>query len=59
MKYCYGVDLGGTAIKFGLFDEAGELREKWQLPTKIEDSGKHILSDIGTIFQRIRSWASA
>lgn len=46
MKYCYGVDLGGSFIKFGLFNDQGELLEKWQNPTKTEDNGKHILTDI-------------
>lgn len=29
-----GVDLGGTFIKFGLFNEAGKLLDKWQIPTQ-------------------------
>lgn len=28
-----GVDLGGTFIKFGIFEESGQLLEKWQVPT--------------------------
>ena len=46
MNYCYAVDLGGTAIKFSLFDEQGNLVEKWQQATKISENGRHILSDI-------------
>ena len=23
MKYCFGVDIGGTTVKLGLFSEAG------------------------------------
>jgi|LSQX01.2.fsa_nt_gb glucokinase len=33
MEVCLGVDLGGTWIKFGLFDTAGTLLEKWEIPT--------------------------
>lgn len=31
--YCFGVDLGGTFIKMGLFDMEGSLIEKWEIPT--------------------------
>ena len=34
--YCVGVDLGGTFIKFGLFDIEGNLIDKWDTPTKKE-----------------------
>lgn len=34
--YCFGVDLGGTFIKFGIFDMEGKLVEKWDTPTKKE-----------------------
>ncbi len=32
MKYIYGIDIGGTFVKLGRFDETGTLLEKWQLP---------------------------
>ena len=25
MKYCFGVDIGGTTVKLGLFSEAGAI----------------------------------
>ena len=28
MKYCFGVDIGGTTVKLGLFSEAGAIVEK-------------------------------
>ena len=34
MKYGFGVDVGGTTVKLGLLSEAGELLEKWELPTR-------------------------
>ena len=46
MKYAFGVDLGGTTIKFGLFSSAGDLIEKWEVPTRSEGRGKHLLADI-------------
>lgn len=46
MKYCYGVDIGGTTVKMGLLDTAGEILDKWEIVTKTEDEGKAILPDI-------------
>lgn len=34
MKYGFGVDIGGTTIKIGLFSVEGDLIEKWEIPTK-------------------------
>lgn len=44
-KYCFGIDVGGTTIKCGLFKKDGELLEKWDIPTRIEDGGQYILPD--------------
>lgn len=46
MKYCFGVDIGGTFVKLGLFTVEGELLDKWQIPTRREDNSSHILPDI-------------
>ena len=46
MKYGFGVDVGGTTVKLGLLSEAGELLEKWELPTRTENGGENILPDI-------------
>ena len=45
-KLCFGVDLGGTTVKMGLFTAEGALLEDWEIPTNKEDSGSHILDDI-------------
>lgn len=45
-SYYVGVDVGGTTVKMGLFSDTGELLEKWELPTRIEEDGKYILPDI-------------
>ena len=45
-KYIFGVDLGGTTVKNGIFTLEGELVHKWEIPTRTEEGGKHILSDI-------------
>lgn len=46
MKYCFGVDIGGTTVKIGLFGESGEILDKWEIVTRIENKGELILSDI-------------
>lgn len=46
MKRLFGVDIGGTTVKLGLFDEEGTKLSSWEIPTRKEDEGKHILPDI-------------
>lgn len=31
-QYIFGVDLGGTTVKLGLFDTDGALLDKWEIP---------------------------
>ena len=45
-QYLFGVDVGGTTVKLGLFDPEGEVLEKWEIVTRTEDAGKNIISDI-------------
>ena len=53
-KYSFGIDVGGTTVKCGLFTAEGELLEKWEIKTRLEDNGSNILSDIAaTIKQKI------
>ncbi len=47
MKGCaFGVDIGGTSVKFGLFDGQGRLLDKWEIPTDKTDGGAHVLPDV-------------
>ena len=45
-KYAFGVDVGGTSVKLGLFGAEGELLDKWEIPTVTENQGAAILPDI-------------
>lgn len=45
-KLCFGVDLGGTTVKMGLFTADGMLLEDWEIPTRKEEKGAYILDDI-------------
>ena len=51
MKYCFGVDIGGTTVKMGLFEETGDIVEKWEIVTRTEDEGKAILPDIAAAIE--------
>ena len=46
MKYGFGVDLGGTTVKIGFFNERGVMQGKWEIPTVTSGRGRHILPDI-------------
>ena len=45
-SYAFGVDLGGTTVKLGLFETNGNLVEKWEIPTRTENHAENLLSDI-------------
>lgn len=46
MRYCMGVDVGGTSVKLGLFEIEGKLLDKWEIPTRKENHGEQILPDV-------------
>lgn len=45
-KYCFGIDVGGTSVKCGLFQTDGTLADKWEIPTRTENQGENILPDV-------------
>lgn len=45
-KFVYGVDIGGTTVKIGAFTVDGTVIEKWEIPTRKENSGSLIIPDI-------------
>lgn len=45
-KYAFGVDIGGTTVKIGLFSEKAEVLDKWEIPTVKDNDGERILPDI-------------
>lgn len=54
-KYCFGIDVGGTTVKCGLFTVEGEVLDKWEIKTRTEDNGVNILPDVAeTINQKIQ-----
>jgi glucokinase len=45
-KVCFGIDIGGTTIKCGVFTQAGDLLKKDEIPTRKDNGGSLILNDI-------------
>lgn len=53
-QYCFGIDVGGTSVKCGLFETDGSVVEKWEIPTRVENQGEAILPDVAeTILKKI------
>ena len=51
-QYCFGIDVGGTTVKCGLFMTDGTLVENWEIPTRLEEEGSFILPDIAETIQK-------
>ena len=45
-KYAFGVDVGGTTVKLGLFNDEGQVLDKWEIPTVKDNGGEKVLPDI-------------
>ena len=45
-KYLLGIDIGGTTVKLGLFNDEGDLLYMREIETRKIENGKYILSDI-------------
>lgn len=51
-RYAFGVDIGGTTVKIGLFDGQGRLLEKWEIPTVRDNGGEAILPDVAASLEK-------
>ena len=45
-EYAFGIDLGGTTAKIGLFTTSGALLEMWEVATDTSHAGEHILENL-------------
>lgn len=45
-EYAFGIDLGGTTAKLGLFTVTGGLVDKWEIPTDASNHGQYILINL-------------
>ncbi|MBQ2412302.1 MAG: ROK family glucokinase [Anaerotignum sp.] len=46
MKYCFGIDIGGTTVKIGLVAENGEIVTRWEVPTRKGSDPTGLLEDV-------------
>ena len=46
MKYCFGIDIGGTTVKIGLVAENGEIVTRWEVPTRKGSDPSGLLEDV-------------
>lgn len=49
---CFGVDVGGTTVKIGLFRTDGQLLNSFEIPTRKEEKGKYVISDIAAVLEK-------
>lgn len=52
-KTIFGIDIGGTTIKCGVFDGDAELVIKEEIPTRTQENGRYILADIAQYINKI------
>lgn len=45
-QFVFGIDIGGTSVKCGLFMADGTVKDKWEIPTNRTDAGKNVPQDI-------------
>lgn len=46
MRYCFGIDIGGTTVKIGLVAESGEIVTRWEIPTRKGNDPAGLLADV-------------
>ncbi|MBR6451542.1 MAG: ROK family glucokinase [Lachnospiraceae bacterium] len=51
-KVCFGIDVGGTTVKMGLFSPEGNVIEKGEIPTRTENNGAFIIQDVADAILR-------
>ncbi|MCD7835171.1 MAG: ROK family protein, partial [Lachnospiraceae bacterium] len=51
-NYAFGIDIGGTTVKTGLFDKDGNVLDKWELPTVTEGGPDAILPNTAACIEK-------
>ena len=52
--YCISIDVGGTAIKYGVLNRTGILEEKYRMPTRTENGRTCVPSQILSIVEKLQ-----
>ena len=45
-RFVFGADIGGTTAKIGLLTETGEKVDFWEVPTRTDNGGEFVLTDV-------------
>lgn len=45
-RYVFGIDIGGTTCKMGLFMQGGKLLDKWEIPSDKSNGGINVITDL-------------
>lgn len=54
-RYVFGIDVGGTTVKCGLFTEEGSVIDKWEITTRTENNGAAIIPDVAdTVLEKMK-----
>lgn len=51
-SYAFGVDIGGTSVKMGLFSKEKGLLEKWSIPSRTDGDSAAMLGEIADSLQK-------
>lgn len=51
-EYVFGVDIGGTSVKCGVFKVDGTLLDKWEIKTRTQNEGSEIIPDVAKSVQQ-------
>ncbi|QTM99824.1 ROK family glucokinase [Sediminibacillus dalangtanensis] len=55
-KYAVGVDIGGTTVKLAIIKETGDIVEKWEIKTNLDNNGSSIPEDIwSSVEQKLKT----
>lgn len=46
MRYCFGIDIGGTTVKIGLAAENGSIVSSWEIPSRKGSDPAGLLADV-------------
>ncbi len=53
MRYCAGIDIGGTTVKAGLYREDGVLLSRTVFPARASGRGKRLIADIAEAVRKL------
>ena len=59
MALLLGIDLGGTAVKLGICDERGRVRDSASIPTRARLGPRAVVEDMAAAARRLKGFAAA